>query len=71
MKVTLYTTHCPQCKVLETKLQKAGIEYTASEDIQKMLELGFKSAPVLTVENKDNIETYLFKEACLWVDDNK
>lgn len=72
MKVTLYTTHCPQCKVLETKLQRAGIEYTASEDIQKMLELGFKSAPVLTVENnKGDIETYLFKEACLWVDDNK
>lgn len=71
MKVTLYTTHCPQCKVLETKLQKAGIEYTASEDIQKMLELGFKSAPVLTVENKDHTETYLFKEACLWVNDNK
>jgi len=30
-----------------------------------MLELGFKSAPVLDVDG----EIYLFKEACLWADD--
>ena len=63
--ITLYTTHCPKCRVLETKLNKAGVKYKTSEDIQKMLELGFKSAPVLDV----NGEIYLFKEACLWADD--
>ncbi len=65
MEVILYTTHCPKCNILEKKMQIAGINYTVSEDVQKMLELGFKSAPVLTVDN----EPYLFKEACLWVDD--
>ncbi len=67
MNVTLYSTHCPKCNVLEAKLKQAGIEYTISEDIQKMLELGFKAAPVLDVDG----EIYLFKEACIWVDDQK
>lgn len=67
MNVILYTTHCPKCKVLTRKLQMAGVEFTESEDIQKMLELGFKSAPVLVVDN----EVYLFKEACLWADDRR
>lgn len=67
MNVTLYTTHCPKCSVLEKKLKMAGVEYTPSEDIQKMLELGFKSAPVLDVDG----EIYLFKEACIWADDQK
>ncbi len=67
MNVILYTTHCPKCKVLTRKLQLAGIDFTESEDIQKMLELGFKSAPVLVVDD----EVYLFKEACLWADDRR
>ena len=67
MQVTLYTTHCPKCKVLETKLKRAGVEYTESNDIQKMLEIGFKSAPVLVVDE----EIYLFREACLWADDQR
>lgn len=66
--VTLYTTHCPKCKVLETKLDRAGVEYTQCEDLQKMLELGFKSAPVLIVNNED---PYLFKEACIWADEQR
>lgn len=65
MNVTLYTTNCPRCKVLEKKLQMAGVDFTISEDINKMLELGFKAAPVLVVDNE---EPYLFKEACDWAD---
>ncbi len=65
MNVLLYTTHCPQCMVLEKKLQAAGIKYSISEDIQKMLELGFKAAPVLVIDGNP----YLFREACLWVED--
>ena len=52
MNIILYTTHCPQCNILEKKLQASGIEYTTSEDVQKMLELGFKSAPVLVVDDE-------------------
>lgn len=63
--ITLYTTHCPQCNVLQKKLDAAGVEYEVSEDIQKMLELGYMSAPLLMI----NDEPYTFKEACIWVDD--
>ena len=66
--VTLYTTHCPKCKVLETKLDRAGVEYNQCEDIQRMLELGFKSAPVLIVNDED---PYFFKEACIWADEQR
>ena len=63
--ITLYTTHCPQCTILQKKLDSAGIEYNISEDVQEMLQLGFMAAPILKVDN----DTYTFKEACLWVDD--
>ena len=63
--ITLYTTHCPQCTVLEKKLSKLDLEYDVCEDPQEMLKLGFMSAPLLKVDD----EVYTFKEACLWVDD--
>ena len=66
--VTLYTTHCPKCKVLETKLKRAGVEYEECEDLQKMLQLGFKSAPILVVNNED---PYTFKDACVWADEQR
>lgn len=66
--VTLYTTHCPKCNVLEKKLQAARVEFTVCEDLQKMLQLGFKSTPVLVVDKED---PYFFKEACIWADEMK
>ena len=63
--IILYTTHCPQCNVLEKKLEQAGVKYAVSEDVQELLKLGFMSAPILKVDD----EIFTFKEACLWVDD--
>lgn len=51
MEIILYTTHCPKCKVLETKLRQKNISYQECEDIEKMKEMGFKSTPVLSVDN--------------------
>ena len=63
--VKLYTTHCPQCKVLETKLERAGIEYIWNDDISLMAEMGFKSVPVLEVDGE-----YLnFSQAIKWVNE--
>ena len=62
--ITLYSTHCPQCKALEMKLNKKGIEYTICDDQGKMKELGFSSAPMLQVDD----ESYLpFASAIKWV----
>lgn len=39
--ITLYSTNCPRCMVLEKKLAAAGIEYTINNDVDEMLSLGF------------------------------
>ena len=52
MSVTFYSTRCPKCRVLESKLKAAGIEYTEVNDVDKMITLGFKSAPLLEVDGK-------------------
>lgn len=57
--MTLYTTHCPKCKVLQLKLQKAGVSFNVCEDMIEMERLGFNSSPVLEV----NGVFYNFKDA--------
>ncbi len=52
MEVTLYSTGCPQCNVLKQKLDKKGISYNVETDIDKIIELGFKTAPVLKVDSE-------------------
>ena len=37
--ITLYSTHCPQCKALEMKLNKKKIEYTICDDQEEMKRL--------------------------------
>ena len=62
-EIILYTTHCPRCKVLQSKLDAANISYTINEDIEEMLALEMKSAPALKVgENLMN-----FTEAIKWI----
>ena len=51
-EIVLYSTHCPKCKVLETKLKQKGIQYTEIDDVSGLIEKGFKSAPVLKVGDK-------------------
>jgi len=61
--ITLYSTHCPQCKALEMKLNKKKIEYTICDDVKEMERLGFKAAPILAVDGN-----YLpFTSAIQWV----
>ena len=52
MAVTLYSTGCPMCKVLETKLNHKDIEFDTVEDVQIMLDKGFMSAPNLEIDGK-------------------
>jgi len=59
----LYTTNCPKCKILESKLQNKNIEYEKCDDIKIMIEKSFMSAPILEVDDK--IMNYL--EAVEWV----
>ena len=52
MEITLYTTHCPKCKVLEAKLQQKNIDYKVVEDEQVMIDKGFMEAPKLEIDGE-------------------
>ena len=38
MKVILYSTGCPKCRVLKTKLDKKNINYIENNDVEEMIE---------------------------------
>lgn len=65
MKVILYTTHCPKCKVLTAKLKAKGVDYEEITDVDVMRDKGFMSAPMLEVDGK----TMTFIEAIKWVNE--
>ena len=68
MKVTVYSTGCPKCKILEAKLNHKNIKYDVVTDVNKMCELGFFSMPMMTVEYDDKEPEVLdFSKANLWV----
>ena len=66
MNVTLYSTGCPKCNVLEKKLQMAGIDFKI-EGAEVMIEKGFESAPILGVD--DNYMTFM--EALNWLNNRR
>lgn len=64
-KVILYSTGCPQCRVLKGMLDKQQVEYEECTDRSTMLRLGFDSVPVLEVEgrylNAKQAQKYLYE----------
>jgi len=66
-EIILYSTGCPKCSVLTKKLNAAGISFTEKTDVDEMLALGIKAAPVLSV----NGELMDFSEANQWVNQYK
>lgn len=62
---TLYSTHCPKCKILEKKLDNANIEYVICDDIDIMTDKGFDFLPMLEVDDK----VMNFGEAVKWVNE--
>lgn len=61
--IIMYTTHCPQCKVLEKMLNDKKIEYTQITDIDIMKSKGIQSVPYLEIEG----ELKNFKESMEWI----
>ena len=52
MNVILYSTNCPKCNVLETKLKQKNIEHEICTDIDLMQSKGMLTAPNLEVDGK-------------------
>ena len=67
MKITLYSTGCPQCSVLKKKLDAANINYEVVSDQEVMVQLGFKSAPILEVDGN----YFTFSDAIKWLREQK
>ena len=67
--VTLYTSHCPKCKVLAMKLDKSGVEYNTVDDEESVVAKGRESnkmsAPLLEVDGT----VMDFPEAIKWVNE--
>lgn len=63
--ITLYSTHCPRCRVLEDKLEDKDIEYTVVTDVEEMSKLNIMSVPMLKVDGN----LLPFKEANDWINE--
>ena len=63
MQITLFSTHCPRCSVLEKKLKQKGIDYDEVNDVSIMEEKGFLTAPMLEVDGA----AMSFGEAVKWI----
>ena len=61
--IVLYSTGCPRCKVLKKKLDEAKADYNVVSDVDQMLAMGLKEAPVLEVDG----QRMEFAEAVKWV----
>ena len=51
--VYLYTTGCPKCKILETKLNQKKIDFSiknSEDDLNLLFDEGFREMPVLEVD---------------------
>lgn len=66
MSIILYTTDCPKCNVLKSKLQEKKIEFTENKTVDEMLALGITQAPVLSIDGN----LLDFKKAVAWVNNN-
>ena len=50
MKIVLYSTGCPRCNVLETKLKNKAILFEEVNDEDIMINKGFDTVPILEVD---------------------
>lgn len=48
--IILYSTNCPQCKILEKKMNDKKLKYEEINDLNVMEKKGFMSVPKLEVD---------------------
>lgn len=63
MDVVLYSTGCPRCIALQSKLAAKNISYREVTDREYMLQLGLDEMPILEI----NGQKMNYKEAMSWI----
>lgn len=61
--ITLYTTNCPQCRMLEQALEKKHMSFDIVYGEEPIVQMGLQSAPVLKVDD----DIMPFAEAVRWI----
>lgn len=61
--ITLLTTHCPKCMVLESKLKQKNIQYEEITDMEKIMSYSVMTVPTLIIDGR----VLQFKDAIDWV----
>lgn len=51
--IILYTVeNCGKCKILELKLKEKNVKFEKNENIDELINMGFRSAPILKVDKE-------------------
>lgn len=64
----LYSTGCPQCRVLIQKLNIKNMKYDIINDIEKIKEKGFLSVPILELDDGTLLK---FSDANAWINSQR
>ncbi len=62
-KIILYSTGCPRCNVLKSKLSDKEIAYIEITSVEEMKTLGITEVPILSIKG----QMLDFKSAVEWV----
>ena len=65
--ILLYTNGCPKCQVIKSKLELQHIKFIETNDTEKLISLGFKTLPILKVNEK----VMDFKSANDWIEERR
>lgn len=63
--IILYSTGCPQCRILKERLDAKGISYQICSDVETMKTKGISSVPVLEVDG----ELLRMRDAFEWMEE--
>lgn len=64
----VYSTGCPKCEVLLTKLNEKNIDYELCTDIEKMKEKKIETVPALEIKKENgNIILHSFSEIIKYI----
>lgn len=65
-EITLYTTHCPKCKILQKKLSDKNVTFKSIENVQEIQKVTTK-VPVLVIKDQNENKTLDYYEAIKYV----